>query len=76
MRGRLQPLLQEAAASLLQPDASGLWPISCPLGLTGGVPLLPVSSAAFTREWVLYVRLLPHHQVIFWSLSWGHARAG
>jgi hypothetical protein len=51
MRGRLQPLLQEAAASLLQPDASGLWPVSCPLGLTGGVPLLPVSSAAFTREW-------------------------
>ncbi|KAF6253480.1 hypothetical protein COO60DRAFT_416648 [Scenedesmus sp. NREL 46B-D3] len=49
MRARLQPLLQEAAASLQQPDASGLWPVSCPLGLTGGVPLLPVSAAAFTR---------------------------
>jgi hypothetical protein len=53
MRARLQPLLQQAAASLLAPDPSGLWPISCPLGLTGGVPLLPISPAAFTRECVL-----------------------
>lgn len=52
IRRRLQPLLQEAAASLLQPDPSGLWPLSCPLGITGGVPVLPVSAAAFTREWV------------------------
>ncbi|KAF8067153.1 Cysteine synthase [Scenedesmus sp. PABB004] len=49
VRQRLQPLLQEVASSLLQPDAAGLWSLSCPLGLSGGVPLLPVSAAAFTR---------------------------
>ncbi|WIA32755.1 hypothetical protein OEZ86_005939 [Tetradesmus obliquus] len=49
LRARLQPLLAQAAASLLTPDACGLWPIACPLGLTGGVPLLPISPAAFTR---------------------------
>ena len=50
VKRRLQPLLHEAATSLLQPDPAGLWSLSCPLGLTGGVPLLPVSQAAFTRE--------------------------
>uniref|UniRef100_A0A383WJN5 CCZ1/INTU/HSP4 first Longin domain-containing protein n=1 Tax=Tetradesmus obliquus TaxID=3088 RepID=A0A383WJN5_TETOB len=49
LRARLQPLLAQAASSLLTPDACGLWPIACPLGLTGGVPLLPISPAAFTR---------------------------
>lgn len=50
MRLRLQPLLQDVAASLLQPDSPALFSISSPLGLTGGVPLLQVSTAAFTRE--------------------------
>ncbi|WIA12591.1 hypothetical protein OEZ85_006248 [Tetradesmus obliquus] len=49
LRARLQPLLAQAASSLLTPDACGLWPIACPLGLTAGVPLLPISPAAFTR---------------------------
>jgi hypothetical protein len=52
VRMRLQPLLQEAASSLLAPEQAGLRAISCPLGATGGVPLLPVSPGAFTRELV------------------------
>lgn len=51
VRLRLQPLLQDVAASLLQPDSPALFSLSSPLGLTGGVPLLPVSNAAFTRTW-------------------------
>jgi hypothetical protein len=50
LRLRLQPLLQDVAASLLQPDSAALFSLSSPLGLTGGVPLLPVSTAAFTSE--------------------------
>jgi hypothetical protein len=50
VRMRLQPLLQDVAASLLQPDSAALFSLSSPLGLTGGVPLLPISTAAFTRK--------------------------
>jgi hypothetical protein len=50
VRLRLQPLLQDVASSLLQQDSPSLFSLSSPLGLTGGVPLLPVSTAAFTRE--------------------------
>eukprot|EP00878_Enallax_costatus_P028488 GHUV01030774.1.p1 GENE.GHUV01030774.1~~GHUV01030774.1.p1 ORF type:complete len:213 (+),score=19.23 GHUV01030774.1:1139-1777(+) len=47
----LQPLLHEAGSSLVLTDQhhpAGLAMLSCPLGLTGGVPLLPISAAAFT----------------------------
>jgi First Longin domain of INTU, CCZ1 and HPS4 len=48
VRARLQPLLEQAASALLAPEAAGLWPLSSPLGMVGGVPLLPISPAAFT----------------------------
>eukprot|EP00878_Enallax_costatus_P012949 GHUV01013522.1.p1 GENE.GHUV01013522.1~~GHUV01013522.1.p1 ORF type:complete len:184 (+),score=31.52 GHUV01013522.1:1139-1690(+) len=53
----LQPLLHEAGSSLVLTDQhhpAGLAMLSCPLGLTGGVPLLPISAAAFTSEWLDY----------------------
>lgn len=51
VRRRLSPLLQEAAAQLLRPDLHQLSALGCPLGMQAGVPFLPVSETAFTREW-------------------------
>ena len=63
VRKRLQPFLQEAAARLLRPETTELAPLSCPLGMTEGIPILPTSTSAFTSEYA--ARL---------AGFWGHCR--
>lgn len=47
VRGRLTPLLQEAASRLLRSDAGDAAALSCPLAARGGAPALRVSRPAF-----------------------------
>eukprot|EP00879_Flechtneria_rotunda_P018295 GHRR01019192.1.p1 GENE.GHRR01019192.1~~GHRR01019192.1.p1 ORF type:complete len:362 (+),score=110.98 GHRR01019192.1:152-1237(+) len=63
----LQPLLEEAVVSLAQSNgasrsssnaAATLRSVTCPLGMTGGVPLLPISAAAFAGLQSMVNRLL------------------
>jgi hypothetical protein len=71
VRKRVQPFLQEAAARLLRPETSELASSSCPLGMTEGIPILPISTSAFTSRLAAALALAcngPYH-FLLWHLN-------